>query len=265
MAENILNRIIADKKIEVAAQKKRVALHKLQDGIATATAVKPLSTALTRQPELAVIAEIKKASPSAGLIRHDFSPELIAAQYVENDADALSILTDEKYFQGRLDFIRQVRSRVTVPILRKDFVIDSYQIYEARAAGADAILLIVAALEQQALAKLLATTHELGMEAIVEVHNNEEIASALQVDAQIIGINNRNLDNFETDHAVTGQLFSLAGNARIIVAESGIAPADDLKRMAAAGADAVLVGSHFMRQPDPGQALADFKKWIRAC
>lgn len=265
MAKNILKKIINDKYAEVAAQKKHVPLARLKEAIAEAPAVRSLSQALTRNPELAVLAEIKKASPSAGLIRPDFSPGLIAAQYAKNDADALSILTDAKYFQGNLAFIAEVRPNVDVPVLRKEFIVDAYQIYETRAAGADAILLIIAALEDDLLTKLLEKARELGVEAIVEVHNNDEMIRALQVDAQIIGINNRNLETFVTDLSVTEKLASIASPDKVLIGESGISTAEDVQRMAAAGVDAVLVGSHFMQQPDPGQALATFKKWIAEC
>ncbi|MCA9732608.1 MAG: indole-3-glycerol phosphate synthase TrpC [Deferribacteres bacterium] len=262
MKSNILHKILAHKKNEVEAQRKKVQLEELRERVKTTDAPRSLAAALKATPQLAVIAEVKKGSPSAGTIRPNFNPVEIAQQYAANGADALSVLTDEHFFQGHLDYIAAIRPHVDVPILRKEFIIDEYQLYEARAAGADAVLLIVAALKQSELEQFLFITDKLKMQAIVEVHNEKEMERALQAGAAIVGINNRNLETFEIDLGVTERLAPIAGNDIVLVGESGISKWDDLQRMAAAGVDAVLVGSHFMRQDDPGEALAAFKKGI---
>jgi len=216
----------------------------------------------SRRDGLAVIAEIKKASPSAGVIRKDFEPVKIAQSYVKAGAKALSILTDEKYFQGSLEYIEQVRSLVPVPILRKDFLIDPYQLLEARAFGADAVLLIVAALDNEQLRNLLEKTSEFGMDALVEVHSADEMKTAIDAGAKIIGINNRNLETFKIDLATTEQLAPLAPSGTVLVGESGLHTKNDIQRMIQAGVDAVLVGTHFMKHPDPGIALQQFLKYF---
>ncbi|KAA3660503.1 MAG: indole-3-glycerol phosphate synthase TrpC [Calditrichaeota bacterium] len=262
MQANILHKILDHKRFEVETQRKKVRLEELRERVQMTAAPRSLAAALTATPQLAVIAEVKKASPSAGTIRPNFNPVEIAQQYASNGADALSVLTDEHFFQGHLDFITDIRPHVDIPILRKEFIIDEYQLYEACAAGADAVLLIVAALPQSELERFLLITGNLKMQAIVEVHNEQEMERALQAGAAIVGINNRNLETFEIDLGVTERLAPMAGDDVVLVGESGISTRDDLQRMAAAGVDAVLVGSHFMRQPDPGEALAEFKKGI---
>jgi indole-3-glycerol phosphate synthase len=221
-----------------------------------------LSSALS-QEGLAVIAEIKKASPSAGVIREHFDPLAIARSYMEAGADAISMLTDEAFFQGSLDYVQQVRPLVPVPILRKDFIIDPYQLLEARAFGADAVLLIVAALEQERLQYLLEKAHEFALDALVEVHSADEMHIAVEVGANIIGINNRNLETFQIDLATTEQIAPLAPKGTVLVGESGLHTKDDIQRMLRAGVDAVLVGTHFMKHPDPGLALQEFLEYFR--
>jgi indole-3-glycerol phosphate synthase len=254
---NFLENILAHKKQEVETRKKHISEQALIQKIEQANAPLSLAEALSGDG-LAVIAEIKKASPSAGVIRVDFDPAQIAKSYMKAGANALSILTDEEYFQGSLEYIEQIRSFVPVPILRKDFIIDPYQILEARAFGADALLLIVAALDQEDLQTLLNTTYESGLEALVEVHSADEMNTAIAVGAKIIGINNRNLETFRIDLATTEKLAPLAPEGTVLVGESGLHTPDDLQRMFRAGVDAVLVGTHFMKHPDPGTALQEF-------
>jgi len=254
---NFLTTILTDKHNEVEQRKARRSEQSLRASIDRMAQPRSLAQALTGAG-LAVIAEIKKASPSAGVIRPDFDPLAIAQSYIKAGADALSILTDEKYFHGSLTYIEQVRPVAPVPILRKDFLIDAYQVLEARAVGADAVLLIVAALAQDQLKHLLDVTYGLGMEALVEVHSAEEMRTAIAVGANIIGINNRNLATFKIDLATTEQLAPLVPAGTVLVGESGLHTAADLQRMQRAGVQAVLVGTHFMKHPDPGLALQEF-------
>ncbi len=211
------------------------------------------------QNELAVIAEIKKGSPSAGTIVSDFDPVAIAKDYAEAGANALSVLTDEKYFQGHLSYLHQIRETVDLPLLRKDFIIHEVQIYESIVAGADAILLIVGALEQEELIHLhdVATNYQL--DVLVEVHNLEEMERALETDAEIIGINNRNLKTFEVDLHATEMLSEEVGPHHILVSESGIYTGEDTQRIQSWGADAILVGEALMRSPDKFLKMAELK------
>lgn len=208
---------------------------------------------------LAVIAEVKKASPSAGTIAPDFNPIEIAEAYAAAGADALSILTDEKYFQGHLSYLAKIRERVELPILRKDFIIDEVQIFESVVAGADAILLIVAALEQDTLLLLLDTAQNYQLDVLVEVHDLEEMERALESGARIIGINNRNLRTFEVDLGTTELLSEEVGPDHILVSESGIFNGTDTKRIRSWGADAILVGEALMRAADKGAKMAELK------
>lgn len=255
---NFLEKILAHKQKEVKTRKTRLSEQTLIAKIEQTNPPISLAEALSCHG-LAVIAEIKKASPSTGVIRENFNPVQIAKSYVKAGANALSILTDEKYFQGSLHYIKQVRSFVPIPILRKDFIIGSYQVLEARAFGADAVLLIVAALDKSQLQMLLQKTDELGLEALIEVHSADEMKIAVDVGAKIIGINNRNLETFKIDLATTEQLAPLAPEGTVLIGESGLHTKDDIQRMIQAGVDAVLVGTHFMKHPDPGIALHQFK------
>ncbi len=254
---NILRKIIVQKARELAAAKEKISAQELRAQISRASSPRSLRSALQRDG-LAVIAEIKKASPSAGVIRENFDPSEIAKSYVKAGADAISMLTDEQFFQGSLTYIPQVRPFTPIPILRKDFIIDAYQLLEARAAGADAVLLIVAALEQAQLRDLLRQTRDLGMDALVETHTAAEMNIAVETGADIIGINNRSLETFRIDLATTEQLAPLAPQGATLVAESGLHRRDDAQRMIAAGVHAILVGTHFMKSPDPGVALQEF-------
>ncbi len=202
-----------------------------------------------------VIAEVKKASPSKGVIRADFDPVGIARDYERSGAAAVSILTEEDFFQGRPDFLSSIRQVVSLPLLRKDFLFDPYQLWEARAWGADAFLLIAALLNEKRLAELLLLGRKLGMQALVEVHSGEELDRALDAPAGIIGINNRDLTTFATDLETTFRLRGRISENRIVVSESGIRDAADLVRLQEAGVDAVLVGETLMRSPRPGEQL----------
>ena len=263
MAENILTRILAHKKIEVRERKAQLPPSELEVLLALQSPARSLTAALHRAPGMGVIAEIKKASPSAGLIRPDFHPETVADQYRAGGADALSVITDRHFFQGALEFIPRIRHLVDIPLLRKEFVVDTYQILEARAFGADALLLIVAALAPETLGEMLAYIRELGMEALVEVHDEAELAIALAQGANLVGVNNRDLISFRVDLAVTERLARLVPPEVTLVAESGISTAVDVWRMQQAGAKAMLVGTHLMRRPDPGVALAELKSYIQ--
>ena len=197
----------------------------------------------------AVIAEVKKASPSRGVIREDFDPVSIAKSYERAGASAISVLTDEEFFQGSLDYLARIKQNVMLPVLRKDFIINQYQLFEARAAGADAVLLIVAALEKDTLARLMTGVSDLGMQSLVEVHNEPELATALEVGADLIGINNRNLQTFEVSLQTTENLLPAAAG-RKVVSESGIFTRDDMEKLGGLGVDAVLIGEALMRERD---------------
>lgn len=248
----ILDDIVADKKIELAASKRRVPVEELRRIIKGQPA--PLdSAAALRGESIRLIAEVKKASPSAGIIRADFDPVEIARIYAANGAAAISVLTEVKYFQGSLNFLKDIRKALGkkgVPLLRKDFIFDSYQVYEARAYGADAILLIVAILTPDKLKSLLELSHELGMECLVETHDEAEVETALKSGARVIGINNRDLRTLKTDISTTEQLRSLVPGDKIVVSESGIKSRDDMVRLRQWGIDAALIGEALMASPD---------------
>lgn len=203
-----------------------------------------------------VIAEVKKASPSKGVLRENFNPAEIALSYASHGAACLSVLTDEKFFQGAPAYLQQARAACTIPALRKDFMIDPYQVYQARKWGADAILLIVAALDHGLMAELEACAHELGMSVLVEVHDGAELDAALKLKTALLGINNRNLRTFETSLDNTIDLLPRIPAAKLVVTESGIAVIDDVKRMRSNNVHAFLVGEAFMRAPEPGVELA---------
>ncbi|HEX7050974.1 MAG TPA: indole-3-glycerol phosphate synthase TrpC [Longimicrobiales bacterium] len=252
---SILERIVASKREEVARLRPRASV--LREAAARAPAPRPFARALRRGGEVAVIAEIKRRSPSAGWLRPELSVTAVAEAYAGAGAAALSVLTDGEYFGGSLEDLQAVRSAVSLPVLRKDFVVDPLQVEEARAAGADAVLLIVRILDDVLLADLLALAGELELGALVEVHTPDELERALRAGAHVIGVNNRDLASFRTDLAVVLGLADSVPPGRVLVAESGIRTAADVDRLGAAGADAVLVGETFMRAPDPGAAAAE--------
>lgn len=256
---DILNKILAAKKTEVAASKLAVSLDQLQAQAEAQGEPRDFVGSIHKKimaNKAAVIAEIKKASPSKGVIREDFKPAEIAKSYEKAGAACLSVLTDEPYFQGSAAYLKQARAACKLPVLRKDFIIDEYQVFEARAMGADCILLIVAALELAQMQKLEALANELGMAVLVEVHDADELALALQLDTPLIGINNRNLRTFEVSLQTTLDLLKLMPDDRFVVTESGIFTPDDVKLMMDNQVQGFLVGEAFMRQDDPGAELA---------
>lgn len=246
----ILDTIIAQKRVEVAALQPRAA--ELKRLAAQRSERRDFAAALRRADKrVALIAEVKKASPSAGVIRPDFDPVAIARDYERGGALCLSVLTDEKFFQGHLDYLRRIREAVKLPLLRKDFIVDELQIHEAAAAGADCVLLIVACLEQEALTHLLQVAAECRLDALVEVHDETELDRAVAANARIIGVNNRNLKTFKVDIATTERMASRIRNAQtLLVAESGIHTRDDVERLARCGVNAILVGESLMRSND---------------
>ena len=266
----ILDTILAEKKIEVESRSAAMPLREIKSRISDAPTPLGFARRLTRNANgiPAVIAEIKKASPSKGLIRPDFDPVAIARSYQAAGAACISVLTDEKFFQGSLDYLKAVKRTVSLPVLRKDFIIDDYQVFEARVAGADAILLIVAALEKGALAHLMNVAARLGMDCLVEVHDEAEMETALDVGAPLIGINNRDLQTFEVSLDTTARLLSMVSRPRDsarkgvwetvaapgggprTVSESGIFTRSDMEDFGKIGVDAVLIGEALMREVD---------------
>ena len=255
---DILDRILARKVEEIAGRSTRVPLAELVAQVADLPATRGFAAAIDAKIEAglpAVIAEIKKASPSKGVIRADFEPSMIAQSYERGGAACLSVLTDADFFQGHEDYLRQARAACALPVLRKDFTIDAYQVYEARVIGADCILLIVAALDDERLLELSLLAAELDLDVLVEVHDEAELERALELPAPLIGVNNRNLRTFEVSLDTSLRLRQRAPTERVLVSESGIATSADIARLRAAGIDAFLVGEAFMRADDPGSAL----------
>ena len=256
---DILQRILAVKAKEVAAAKTQRPLSAMRIAAAAMPEPRDFAGALRAKVaagEAAVIAEIKKASPSRGILREDFDPAAIAASYAQHGAACLSVLTDEQFFQGSADYLRSARAACSLPVLRKDFMLDAYQVYEASAMGADCILLIVAALNPRRMQELAAIATDLGMAVLVEVHNSVELDRALELKTPLIGVNNRNLHTFETRLDVTLGLLKRIPPDRIVITESGILQPADVSLMRDNGVDCFLVGEAFMRAPDPGAELA---------
>lgn len=256
---DILQKIVAVKHDEVAAAKKLRDLASLRREAEARLAVRDFVGALREKVahgHAAVIAEVKKASPSKGLLRDPFVPAEIAASYERHGAACLSVLTDASFFQGSAAYLQQARAACALPVLRKDFMVDAYQVYEARAMGADCILLIAACLDDSEMAELEAQALALGMAVLVEVHDGPELERALRLKTPLVGINNRNLRTFEVTLDTTLALLPRVPPDRLLVTESGILSPDDAQRMRAAGVNAFLVGEAFMRAADPGAALA---------
>lgn len=255
----ILEKILAVKRDEVAAARATRAFADVDTAARSAPPVRPFAAALRRPAgaPMRVLAEIKRASPSAGPIRPGADPAEIALEYAGAGAAAISVLTDRQFFDGDLAFLARCRECVDVPLLRKDFVVDAYQIAEARAAGADAVLLIVAALPEPQLAELLAAATSYGLDALVEVHDLREADVAVRVGATLIGVNHRDLRTFTMDMTLTAQIAPRVPTTAVLVGESGIRTRDDVRMLGAAGAHAVLVGEHLMRAPSPGAALRE--------
>ena len=262
---DILEKIVATKKIEIAQNQKNLSLaNQREQALANNldALLKPRGFIRSIEQKIAmgnagVITEIKKASPSKGVLRENFIPAQIAQSYEKHGAACLSVLTDIDYFQGCNDYLQQARSACSIPVLRKDFTIDPYQVYEARAIGADAILLIVACLELNQMKELEACAHELGLDVLVEVHNGAELEQALELKTPLLGINNRNLKTFEVTLQTTLSLLSAVPKNKTLVTESGILTRADVQLMRENAVNAFLVGEAFMRSADPGAALSE--------
>jgi len=255
---DILDKIVAVKHQEVAAAKKRISLEAMRFDAESRVLTRDFLGAIRSRVaagQSAVIAEVKKASPSKGVLRADFNPAAIAASYAAHGAACLSVLTDKQFFQGSVDYLKQARASCDLPVLRKDFMIDPWQVYEGRAMGADCILLIVAALSLAQMRELEALALELGMAVLVESHDGEELESALQLRTPLMGVNNRNLRTFEVSLDTTLRLLPEIGNDRIAVTESGIIKPADVQLMREHAVHTFLVGEAFMRQDDPGAGL----------
>jgi indole-3-glycerol phosphate synthase len=274
--ESLLTRILAHKRTEVARRQIKIPLEKLRISLAQAPPTRDFAAALRKTDAVALIAEVKKASPSRGVFLEHFDHREIARTYSANGAAALSVLTDTRFFQGSLKYLEGIRRSAIpeprtaepptagVPLLRKDFILDPYQVYEARVYGADALLLIVAALDDTTLRELLALTQALGMQALVEAHTAAELERALAVGARIVGINNRDLNSFQTTLETTEQLAAQlpAGSDRpVLVSESGIFTAADVARLRSCGVDAVLVGEALVTAPDIGARVRELAGW----
>lgn len=256
----ILRRILDRKAEEVAERRKQVALAELEQRAAAQSAPRGFHAALAARAgrgEPAVIAEVKKASPSKGVIREDFEPAAIAASYAAGGAACLSVLTDIDFFQGADEYLLAARTACELPVLRKDFTVDPYQVLEARAIGADAILLIVAALADDQMAELAATAREVGCDVLVEVHDRAELDRALALGCPLVGINNRDLHTFDTSLHTTLDLLSHIPADRLVVTESGIHTGDDVALLRDANVHTFLVGEAFMRAPEPGEKLRE--------
>ena len=259
---DILNKILAVKADEVAAAKRHRDLASLRREVETDTelraGIRGFEASLRKNiaaGRAGVIAEVKKASPSKGVLRADFRPADVAESYAEGGAACLSVLTDVNFFQGSVAYLKQARAAVELPVIRKDFIVDMYQVYEARAMGADAILLIVSALDHGLMAELEACAQELGMDVLVEVHDGDELTAALRLKTPLVGINNRNLRTFEVSLDTTIGLLPRIGSERLVVTESGIMVPGDVQRMRDANVHAFLVGEAFMRAASPGDEL----------
>lgn len=257
---DILKRILARKEEEIDARSAAVSMAELHDQAAAADPVRGFVAAMERKiaaGQAAVIAEIKKASPSKGVLREDFDPTAIAQSYAQGGAACLSVLTDHDFFQGSEAYLQQARAACALPVIRKEFIVDSYQVVEARAIGADCILLIAAALSDAQMAELTAVATELQLDVLIEVHDAEELQRVLPLGLRLVGINNRNLRTFETRLETTLDLLAEIPADRIVVTESGILEAADVARMRAAAVHAFLVGEAFMRAAEPGARLAE--------
>ena len=256
---DILDKIVAVKREEVAAALKQKSLAVVRADAESRVLTRDFEGAMRAKiaaGQAAVIAEIKKASPSKGVLRADFIPADIAQSYVEHGAACLSVLTDKQFFQGRVDFLKQARASCDLPVLRKDFMIDVYQVYEARAMGADAILLIAACLDDGQMTEMEAVSRSLDMAVLVEVHDRAELERALKLKTRLVGINNRNLKTFEVSLQTTLDMLPDVPADRLLVTESGIQTPEDVLRMREAKVNAFLVGEAFMRSSEPGEALS---------
>lgn len=263
---NFLPQILQHKKQEVLRRKQQVSFAQLQSRLQESAPPLNFLEALNKEGEVAVIAEIKKASPSAGILREDFQPESIARTYERYGASAISVLTDSRFFQGDLSHLQKVRNSVKLPVLQKDFILDPYQVLEARAHGVDAILLIVAALSPIQLKELMAAAREWLLTTLIEVHDKNELETALSAGGKLIGINNRNLHTFEVSLDNTRDLIKEIPSDVLVVSESGIKNRQDVVRLGQLGVHAVLIGESLMRSTHPGAALQQMvgvRRWLR--
>ena len=259
---DVLAKICATTRETIAAAKLRTPIAELESRLADAPPVRDFVEALRNAREIGLIAEVKKASPSAGIIRQDFDPVAIAKTYATAGAACISCLTDEPYFQGKLEYLAAIRQAVDIPIMRKDFILDRYQVVEARAAGADCILLIAECLNDCEMRDLYFFASELGMECLIELYEPENLDRVLKLDASLVGVNNRNLKTFETDLNHTIELGKRIPASTVLVAESGIRTRADVERLKAGGARAILVGETLMRQDD---IAAGVRELLGAC
>jgi indole-3-glycerol phosphate synthase len=255
----ILDRIVAAKRQEIERLRAETSEHQWEERLADAPPVRDFRAALERGPGIGVIAEVKKASPSAGILRADFSALGIAHIYEDNGANAISVLTDEPFFQGKLPYLAAIRNHTSPPVLRKDFILDRHQVFQARYFGADAVLLIAEILDDKELPALLADIRGLGMQALVEIHDRENLPRVLEAGAKIVGVNNRNLHTFETSLDHTLDLLPLMPRDVCVVSESGIRTRADMLRLEQAGVKAVLIGETFMRAADIGQKMRELR------
>lgn len=258
--KTVLDEIVRKRRARLAEVKARVPLATLEQTARAREDKRDFSSAVASWRGLRVIAELKRASPSGGMLRQDYSPQAIALGYEAAGAAALSVLTEEDHFQGSLEHLVEVRGAVRLPVLRKDFILEPYQVFESAAAGADAVLLIVAALEDHELGELMKLSKELGLAALVEVHDEAELDRALTADAKLIGVNNRNLRTLEVDLETSFRLRARIPADVTAISESGVRTPADLKRLDQAGYHAVLIGERFMTAADPGRELAEFLK-----
>ena len=253
----ILSRIIEEKKKELEKAQRDVSLSALKKEAESVYIKSSFKKNISRKGHINLIAEIKRSSPSKGVIRRDFDPVRIGLAYNAAGAGAISVLTDERFFDGKLEYIKMVKERVTIPVLRKDFIIDEYQVYQSAVAGADAILLIANILTQEELNRYYSLAKDLGMDVLMEVHNAEEVEKALSTPASIIGINNRDLEDFNVDISVTQQLIRLIPENKIIVSESGIETYEQVMFLKSLGVNAVLIGETFMKSENIGEKVRE--------
>ena len=254
----ILVEIVRNRAEGLSRQKQLVSVDEIKNRLGSAMPVRDFHAAVTgkgKADDIRIIAEVKKASPSKGVIRDDFDPLILAREYEENGASAISVLTEEAYFQGSLEHLKLIKENTGLPVLRKDFIIDEYQIYEARLAGADAVLLIAAILDEKALKNFLWLTDALGMAALVEVHDGDEMKRALEAGASLIGVNNRDLKTFKVDINATIRLAPLVPKDKILVSESGLGARADILTLQKAGVSAFLIGEALVREKDAGKKL----------
>ena len=259
----ILDQIITEKKSEIKTLRTRFQLRDFGDSVYYNRPVRSLSQALRQSQHLAIIAEIKKASPSAGIIRADFDPQKIAGDYEANGAAAVSVLTDQKFFQGHIDHLRQLAAGCNLPLLRKDFILDEYQVFEARAAGADAILLIAEILSVNQITELTQAASTVNLEVLLEMHSTEQLKKIDYMKNRLVGINNRNLDSLSVNTDTAIQIKELLPADIVTVAESGIHEKSQLEKIKKSGIDAILVGEHLLRAENPGRALKKLREWCR--